>query len=1743
MPTSAIVNIDELIQEKAKRYGVDPNLVHAVIRQESNYNPKAVSSAGASGLMQLMPATARGLGVVNVFDPDDNLEGGIKYLSQLQKQFDNPTLVIAAYNAGPGNVRKYGGVPPFKETQNYVRKVDSYYQIRTANAQGGKGFSPFDLFALPAQGAEDEDPFDAEARIQGDPFDAEAQRKSVDPFAAEEEQVDPFTTFNNNMGLQQQSPQPIEGDPFDSEATQGDPLDITTAQSETPPTDKEIQKYALTNPFTGIPLLGPVLDRVENPDIAKSDINSFTAGALSYIPDIVTDVVNVGSEIGAGVQNVTAEAVNNVLSTDIPKPVPEPFKLPTIDDAEYFNTGKTFKEVKEENPTAALLGSFVGGLGEFGLATKALKVGATTNALSRAKKYGSYYIGRDVLDQTDRSLERQREVKGDVSAGQVAADMNIPELAYVTLGSAGVEGIVPLYKAAQAIRAFKKPKEMLDVFVKTFMDKLQYVPPNSLAQEEMKKFGRQMQDMANKSGTVGKFRLDIQERVTNAKRDIGDEKLLFDDFKILEGDSREQLKKTIKEYNTAFAEVSNPYMHPNGESYVTPDSIKKLNNAEESLQTVAEQFGFSREQIRDIKSRLRINNSIVNSGERVLKSSDIFDPQTPISVLQGLYKPSTLSPLGYETFRRITHGLTEEEKVKLGKQMFAQSVNEGKNGIDVINSFLKAGSLDSARKRLEYELRNAGLAIDSVLASGPDEKSLGIYQKAQTEINTLKDGLKYDAVTGFEGQSSTDLAKSVLNYNNILKQLEKAPSVQEIKIAAEVAWNDLAEVGKSVERARIINEAANNPSLLNEIFASDLAIADKVKQIIKNAPKIIRQGIKESRQIYKNQTLPPEDLIRAHARRGAVWAPAMEAIANGFKNKVHTEPAKKLFGLREYANQIGLTQNPEKRYILDKVINVISSRHLLDDKTFKTYFKNPDKFIDDFTKNPKSEQYIPELEKLRNKLTGKDLYLIRKGIKQMRRTAVEDGLPLVSQDGKAEIRDAYRIHESDKSPLKINAERLKKIADRFGQQYADQLEANIIKTYMHKRTGNAFQDFDLLNGYETRIGASIWKRNAEAAIDALMEGIDSGLFPEESYPVIQSLIENYVGVKIPSTPYSKLFNKIINNYAIDKVNTTSFLALDPTQAALGLAEYANNPKGIDAANKILTDPKTLEETLLALKNLGLLDAGIDPSLSRYGFAPTGGKPGELVEAVAGKQIAEGYKTFAEYFKRTTRSFVSTDSGKNIAQVVKNLRDTPFITLPETGLRIYTALNALTQKFGDDAINIIRGINKFANKNDISKQYDDFLKTLDQPPPKIKQGQAVRPTKSSQTVGSFTDTDERLFDVGMKTIMEEFEGKLFYGTPYKSQLQLKNPTFAILTTFPLKLEAWVTHTLKTSPQTLGNWLNISYALGGPEAVTMYAQTLNNIAGHLGVSQLIPYDAESMKELEEHMKQGHIGSPGMKLAALMEPYFNLGQGSRQAVEHPFGSRAPLAVSLGKETLDTPKNTSALDWIGTAWAIVGAGKTLSSKDLQGLASAVSSKIQGKTKLKPQDSAMKYYYGTDGRGLELPADDSPSARILNKFIRGMKDVESRRFVDTVYNLKDKYEALITRQYDLQIGTITGREITDADLILLDSLKEDFNYEKLKREERYDNHKDSPYILEYIEKQVAQTEETVIGRYREKLEERMSARIIDFLNATSLHKQEVLFEEMQLLREEGLILYKNSKEFKEAERRWEDKIGKRFNL
>jgi len=118
-----------MIDQLALRHGLDANLVHAVVTMESAYDPRATSSKGAVGLMQLMPGTAERYGVYDREDPEDNLSGGVRYLKDLLKQFQSLHLALAAYNAGEGAVQKYGNkIPPYPETQNYVRKVIQHYK-------------------------------------------------------------------------------------------------------------------------------------------------------------------------------------------------------------------------------------------------------------------------------------------------------------------------------------------------------------------------------------------------------------------------------------------------------------------------------------------------------------------------------------------------------------------------------------------------------------------------------------------------------------------------------------------------------------------------------------------------------------------------------------------------------------------------------------------------------------------------------------------------------------------------------------------------------------------------------------------------------------------------------------------------------------------------------------------------------------------------------------------------------------------------------------------------------------------------------------------------------------------------------------------------------------------------------------------------------------------------------------------------------------------------------------------------------------------------------------------------------------------------------------------------------------------------------------------------------------------------------------------------------------------------------
>jgi soluble lytic murein transglycosylase-like protein len=119
-----------IVIQAASRHQVDPALIKAIIMAESGYNTRAISKRGAKGLMQLMPATAHALGVEDAFNPKQNISGGVRYFKQLVTQFDGDVkLALAAYNAGSRNVRHYQGIPPFKATRYYIKKVFKYYEI------------------------------------------------------------------------------------------------------------------------------------------------------------------------------------------------------------------------------------------------------------------------------------------------------------------------------------------------------------------------------------------------------------------------------------------------------------------------------------------------------------------------------------------------------------------------------------------------------------------------------------------------------------------------------------------------------------------------------------------------------------------------------------------------------------------------------------------------------------------------------------------------------------------------------------------------------------------------------------------------------------------------------------------------------------------------------------------------------------------------------------------------------------------------------------------------------------------------------------------------------------------------------------------------------------------------------------------------------------------------------------------------------------------------------------------------------------------------------------------------------------------------------------------------------------------------------------------------------------------------------------------------------------------------------
>lgn len=138
-----VTDITAIVRQASENHGVDPALVHSVVAVESGFNPLAVSPKGAQGLMQLMPGTARRFGVTDSFDVRQNIEAGVKYLRHLQQMFKDDRLALAAYNAGEGAVLKYGGIPPYRETEQYVEQVGRRLNsVRRTDPAGGLAPAP-----------------------------------------------------------------------------------------------------------------------------------------------------------------------------------------------------------------------------------------------------------------------------------------------------------------------------------------------------------------------------------------------------------------------------------------------------------------------------------------------------------------------------------------------------------------------------------------------------------------------------------------------------------------------------------------------------------------------------------------------------------------------------------------------------------------------------------------------------------------------------------------------------------------------------------------------------------------------------------------------------------------------------------------------------------------------------------------------------------------------------------------------------------------------------------------------------------------------------------------------------------------------------------------------------------------------------------------------------------------------------------------------------------------------------------------------------------------------------------------------------------------------------------------------------------------------------------------------------------------------------------------------------------------
>jgi hypothetical protein len=1233
--SSLIDRYKDIIESVAETQNIDPDLIYSVINQESGGKHDAVSPVGAGGLMQLMPDTARGLGlrvdpnkgIDDRFDPIKNIKAGAKYLKQLNNMYGGDIdLTLAAYNAGPGNVAKAGNkIPNFAETQNYVKKVRGFYDQR-------KGIS------IPDQEIAFDDSLEDDNRniIDKVIFPQARAEPPVNvfeykPIKSQPKQTKKITTSNPF----EFKPKPLPGDMEDiSKASM--PLNSAggMVRDTLQPTSEDASE---TLPF--FETTGNVAEKSGGAvkvigDIVGRTVGGTVAGAI----DAAVNTPGHYANLAVPVVNKYSKDVNDIFDF-VTNQETEPFKLNAVQPVgleEIPFIGESLQQAEDIDPFGGAIGQVGTELVKGNVAFNAVRaLNRGKQALSLAAIFGLEDVGAQVPEIEARTGEA-------VDLELLGEELNKAEVAITAAGGAAYPLITATGGAIKDV--LKNAKNVPGVtgtlknMFRSFFGKLNEVPelPIDLKAAAMRA-EKELQAEGLKSGTVGKAREVLHGKITK-RINIENEKL-----------SNSVYQK--KFFNKEFTNEESTYLKGSFQRLV--ESVKKgridlTDDAVKDIEKGLNDVGVQGSYIKPYIENLYKESAKITDAQKIIDTSDLFLAQDSSSRLFSVLNANEKAFAG---------GGREYLPYSAGDELLS-TVKKTAASTDKV--FKKITHPDFEKNTILEQVKQLSLKADDVLEGQltPERKQTVSIIKEQLSAFADKMSEKGLKLSTGRAKALQELLDDVdVRWKSLLGDSQPASmfEVPELNPKFQALFDEIDDVGRDLTTAREFAEYSSNPT-------STVSIAQKTKQatqlLYDNVKRKIKLNPKELSNAYKQNLEHPADTLRGLKNAGVKQADDLLAAIEGKVGSYEAEMIELRRPLEIDIEKLGMQEGSTMDRAMKKLDRLVFTDDMTDPKKFAYWSASPQRFISRW----KSE--VPELDKVN--FTQGHLDLFKKGKDSFYELRKRDGL------GIKEALDPY----SPEQVLGANAGLNKKTIKRLGKFYNDPdgFVTETKKYYLEHRVLGGAKSYNesYIATLLGRVEQSVNNRTTDQLLEYVARGLENNAFPESMQPSIYSIAYQLAGKEQLGKTLgeaAKIIGKGGSNFTKGVLSTPSFAALNLTQLGFPMSDLLTDRAATRAFGKILANPIQSEQFLAVMQKNGLFKGSADDFAALIGpDAPRD----VLTQKTADWLEQKGMQGAAKTFGRFTSS--------------------PFIGSTEDFLKGTTALAALAKKFPNNLPEAIAALN-------------------------------------------------------------------------------------------------------------------------------------------------------------------------------------------------------------------------------------------------------------------------------------------------------------------------------------------------------------------------------------------------------------------------------------------------------------------